>query len=173
MVNNRRISIWHRLAWHSTNRRNNNNNRTHSITSALINYNNHTTMKTYQTIFLLFALVLSAANAFTMDSRMGSSFVVSQRAMAYDAPRTAAPVRTGVSSLHMGESRPSSVSFPLLSTLPRSFWDPPSSTKSAERVSLFTPLLSLISASGAYINVSYSSVEMTVQPEIFERNLAV
>lgn len=59
-------------------------------------------MKTYQTIFLLFALVLSAANAFTMDSQMGSSFVVTQRAMAYDAPRTAAPVRTGVSSLHMG-----------------------------------------------------------------------
>lgn len=58
------------------------------------------TMKTYQTIFLLFALVLSAANAF--NSQMGSSFVVTQRPSAYDAPRTASPARTGVSSLHMG-----------------------------------------------------------------------
>lgn len=60
-------------------------------------------MKTYQSIFILFAIVLSAANAFTMmDSQMGSSFVVTQRAGAYDAPRTASPARSGVSSLHMG-----------------------------------------------------------------------
>jgi hypothetical protein len=60
-------------------------------------------MKTYQTIYVLFALILSAANAFTMpDSQMGSSFVVSQRARAYDAPTTASPARTGVSSLSMG-----------------------------------------------------------------------
>ena len=59
-------------------------------------------MKTYQSIFLLFALVLSAANAFTMDSQTGSAFLVSQRARAYDAPTSAAPVRTGVSSLSMG-----------------------------------------------------------------------
>ena len=57
-------------------------------------------MKTYQTIFLLFALVLSAANAFS--SQMGSNFVVSQRASAYDAPKSVSQVRTGVSSLHMG-----------------------------------------------------------------------
>ena len=63
-------------------------------------HHNIITMKTYQTIFLLFALVLSAANAF--NSQMGSSFVVTQRPMAYDAPRTASPARTGVSSLHMG-----------------------------------------------------------------------
>eukprot|EP00536_Pseudo-nitzschia_multiseries_P000575 jgi/Psemu1/294092/fgenesh1_pm.7_\ len=59
-------------------------------------------MKTYQSILLLFALVLSAVNAFTMDSQTGSSFLVSQRARAYDAPTSAAPVRTGVSSLNMG-----------------------------------------------------------------------
>ena len=59
-------------------------------------------MKSYQSIVLLFALVLSAANAFTVtDSQMGSSFLVSQRARA-SAPTTAAPVRTGVSSLNMG-----------------------------------------------------------------------
>jgi len=58
-------------------------------------------MKTFQSIFFLFAIVLSAANAFTItDSQMGSSFVISQRAS--DAPRTASPTRTGVSSLHMG-----------------------------------------------------------------------
>ena len=60
-------------------------------------------MKSYQSIVLLFALVLSAANAFTVtDSQMGSSFLVSQRARAYDAPTSAAPVRTGASSLNMG-----------------------------------------------------------------------
>jgi len=60
------------------------------------------TMKTYQTIIVLFALVLSAANAFTMTgSQMGSSFVVSQRAR--PSPKTASSSpRTGVSSLHMG-----------------------------------------------------------------------
>ena len=60
-------------------------------------------MKTYQSIFLLFALALSAANAFTItDSQMGSSFLISQRSRASGAPTTAAPVRTGVSSLNMG-----------------------------------------------------------------------
>lgn len=58
-------------------------------------------MKTYQTIFLLFALVLSAANAFTMtDSQTGSSFVVSQRRT---TRASSSPIRTGVSSLHMGK----------------------------------------------------------------------
>ncbi|VEU41695.1 unnamed protein product [Pseudo-nitzschia multistriata] len=37
-----------------------------------------------------------------MDSQTGSAFLVSQRARAYDAPTSAAPVRTGVSSLSMG-----------------------------------------------------------------------
>mmetsp|Transcript_117723 Transcript_117723/g.240711 ORF Transcript_117723/g.240711 Transcript_117723/m.240711 type:complete len:132 (-) Transcript_117723:267-662(-) len=60
-------------------------------------------MKTFQIIVLLFALVLSAADAFaTNDSRTGSPLVVSQRARAFDAPTTAAPVRTGVSCLGMG-----------------------------------------------------------------------
>lgn len=59
-------------------------------------------MKTYQSIFLLFALVLSAANAFTStSSQMGSSFVVSQRARP-SAPTNVCPARSGVSSLHMG-----------------------------------------------------------------------
>jgi len=59
-------------------------------------------MKTYQTIFVLFALSLSAVvNAFTItDSQAGSSFLVSQRSRSNAA--ATAPVRTGVSSLHMG-----------------------------------------------------------------------
>jgi len=61
-------------------------------------------MKTYQTIFLLFALVLSAANAFTMtDSQTGSSFVISQRRSTTAATTSSSPARTGVSSLHMGK----------------------------------------------------------------------
>jgi hypothetical protein len=61
-------------------------------------------MKTYQTIFVLFALALSAVNAFTITtgSQSGSSFLISQRSSATATATTAAPVRTGVSSLHMG-----------------------------------------------------------------------
>jgi hypothetical protein len=61
-------------------------------------------MKTYQTIVLLFALVLSTANAFTMNSQGGSSFVVSQRPRASAAAVTqqAPVVRTGSTSLQMG-----------------------------------------------------------------------
>jgi hypothetical protein len=59
-------------------------------------------MKACQTLFLLFALVLSTVNAFTaINSQKGGSFVVSQRPRA-SAPTTQAPVRTGASSLHMG-----------------------------------------------------------------------
>ena len=62
-------------------------------------------MKTYQTISLVIAFaLLSVANAFTlMDSQAGSSFLVSQRARGNNNMVTSiAPVRTGVSSLHMG-----------------------------------------------------------------------
>jgi hypothetical protein len=60
------------------------------------------TMKTYQSIFVLFALALSTVNAFTITttgSQAGSSFLISQRS---SSATTVAPVRTGVSSLHMG-----------------------------------------------------------------------
>ena len=59
-------------------------------------------MKSYQTILVLFALALSVVNAFTITtgSQSGSSFLISQRSSA--TATTAAPVRTGVSSLHMG-----------------------------------------------------------------------
>mmetsp|Transcript_40669 Transcript_40669/g.45441 ORF Transcript_40669/g.45441 Transcript_40669/m.45441 type:complete len:132 (-) Transcript_40669:1181-1576(-) len=60
-------------------------------------------MKTYHTTFVVFALFFSAvANAFTItDSQVGSSFLVSQRSRSNGAAATA-PVRSGVSSLHMG-----------------------------------------------------------------------
>jgi hypothetical protein len=57
-------------------------------------------MKTYQAIALLFALAVSAVNAFTISSTGGSSFVVSQRSRA--AVTTACPARSGASSLQMG-----------------------------------------------------------------------
>jgi hypothetical protein len=57
-------------------------------------------MKTYQAIALLFALAVSAVNAFSISSNGGSSFVVSQRPRA--AVTTACPARSGASSLQMG-----------------------------------------------------------------------
>ena len=57
-------------------------------------------MKTYQSIVLLFALVLSAVNGFTINSQGGSSFVISQRPSA--ATTATAPARTGKTSLQMG-----------------------------------------------------------------------
>lgn len=57
-------------------------------------------MKTYQTIFVLFALICSAVNGFTVSSTGGSSFVVSQRPQA--AMTNSCPARSGASSLQMG-----------------------------------------------------------------------
>ena len=58
-------------------------------------------MKTYQTIFILFALAVSAVNAFSISSTGGSNFVISQRPRA--ATTSTCPARNGVSSLHMGK----------------------------------------------------------------------
>jgi hypothetical protein len=57
-------------------------------------------MKTFQAIAILFALTVSAVNAFGMSSTGGSSFVISQRPRA--AITTACPARSGASSLQMG-----------------------------------------------------------------------
>jgi hypothetical protein len=60
-------------------------------------------MKAYQSVLLLFALVFSAVNGFTINSQGGSSFVVSQRPRAVTTA-VSAPVnpRTGKSTLQMG-----------------------------------------------------------------------
>lgn len=59
-------------------------------------------MKIYQSIVLLFALVLSAVNGFTINSQGGSSFVISQRPRASTAAAITARARTGKTSLQMG-----------------------------------------------------------------------
>lgn len=57
-------------------------------------------MKTYQTIALLLALALSAANSFTVNSQSGSSFIISQRPRRSAA--SPASARTGTTGLQMG-----------------------------------------------------------------------
>ena len=58
-------------------------------------------MKTFRAIALLLAVVVAVVNGFTtVSSTTGSSFVISQRPRA--ANSSAAPVRTGASSLQMG-----------------------------------------------------------------------
>mmetsp|Transcript_106376 Transcript_106376/g.297855 ORF Transcript_106376/g.297855 Transcript_106376/m.297855 type:complete len:128 (-) Transcript_106376:227-610(-) len=57
-------------------------------------------MKTYQTLAILFAMVVSAVQGFSISATGGSSFVISQRPRA--AMPTACPARTGASSLQMG-----------------------------------------------------------------------
>lgn len=57
-------------------------------------------MKTYQTLALLFALVVSAVQSFSISATGGSSFVISQRPRA--SMPSACPARTGASSLQMG-----------------------------------------------------------------------
>lgn len=57
-------------------------------------------MKTYQTLAIIFAIVVSAVQGFTISATGGSSFVISQRPRA--AMTTACPARNGASSLQMG-----------------------------------------------------------------------
>jgi hypothetical protein len=57
-------------------------------------------MKTFQAIAIIFALAVSAVNAFSISSTGGSSFVISQRPRA--ATTTPCPARSGASSLQMG-----------------------------------------------------------------------
>jgi hypothetical protein len=58
-------------------------------------------MKTFHILAILFAVVASSVQGFTVvSSTGGSSFLISQRAR--DSPNTACPARTGVSSLQMG-----------------------------------------------------------------------
>lgn len=58
-------------------------------------------MKTYQSLALLFAVLVAAVQGFTaVSSTGGSSFVISQRPRVSAA--TACPARSGASSLQMG-----------------------------------------------------------------------
>ena len=58
-------------------------------------------MKTYQTLTILFAMIVAAVQGFSISSTGGSSFVISQRPRTA-MPTTACPVRRGASSLQMG-----------------------------------------------------------------------
>lgn len=57
-------------------------------------------MKTFQTLAILFALIASAVQGFSISATGGSSFVISQRPRA--VMPSACPARTGTSSLQMG-----------------------------------------------------------------------